>query len=114
VRLRGRWPFRFRIGRWETGGRAKLGCVDGWTVVVGRWNDQGSPRGAGPENSVIAGQMSERRRNENRKFRDEILSFEDDGAGSVSPRALQSIEEPSIGQFRQTFGRNCRSGGMAD
>ena len=52
---------------------------------------------------MVASQVCSRRRYEDGKLGHEILTFKDHCAGSVTPRAFQTVEEAAIGQRGQSF-----------
>ncbi len=54
-------------------------------ILIPVWNDQGSPGGSRAQYSVISGQVSARRRHQDRQFGDEVLTLENDRDGSVTP-----------------------------
>ena len=78
------------------------------------WNDQRSPLCSRAKDPVIPGEVSARRGHQDSKFGHEVLPVENDGVGSVAPRTLQPVEEPAIGQRRQTFRGYGGPGRVAD
>src|SRR5438445_6181752 len=73
-------------------------------IFISSWNDQRSPRGRGRKDPMISGEVSAGCRRQNGKFGHEILPLENDSARSVTPPTFQTVEEPTIGQWSQTFG----------
>jgi hypothetical protein len=65
------------------------------------------------EDPVVADEVEARRRDQGRELLDELLGLEDDVCRAVAPAVLQAIQEPSVLESRQAFGRHRRPGHVA-
>ena len=65
------------------------------------------------KHAVESNEVYARCRHERGKLSNQILRFENNCARSISPRTFQTIQEPSIGQCRQTLGCDCGPTGIS-
>ena len=76
-----------------------------------RWNYEWSPGRRGREYPVISNQIEARRRHKCSEFFNQFEGLENHVGGSVPPAALEAIQQPTVGQKRQSLGRHRRATG---
>jgi len=76
--------------------------------------DQGPPLRDGGQDTRVPDQMCFRSRHERNKFLQQLQRFKHNMRRAIIPRALQAIQQPSIGEALETFHRDGWPGAISD
>jgi len=75
-------------------------------------HDQLPVPGPGRQDAVVPDQVESWRRHKRREFLDQLQRFEHHMRRPVAPVTLETIQQPAIGQQRQTLQRQRRTAGV--